>query len=153
MRDRQVNKPTWTRTFKFTLPVLLFSIVYMIPEFFEFSIQRHNVKDIGNSTDSNNTVVLKKFVHDGFTNISTKIVGSDFTLSETYVLAYFTVGNFIITGLIPLIMLAYFNFYIYFSIFRKIKPHYLIRFFFKYLWRIKYIFSDITLWNCCINNH
>ena len=113
MRDRQINKPTWTHTFKFTLPVLLFSIVYMIPEFFEFSIQRHNFEDIGNNTDLNHTVVLEKFVNDGFTNISTEIVVSDLRKSDTYVLAYITVGNFIITGLIPLILLAYFNFYIY----------------------------------------
>ena len=110
MRDRQINTPTWTRTFKFTLAVLLLSIVYIIPEFFEFSIQRDNMEDIGNSTDSNYTV---KIVNDGFTNISTKIVASDLRMSETYVLAYHYVGDLIITGLIPLIMLTYFNFYIY----------------------------------------
>ena len=110
MRDRQIKKPTWTRTFKFTLPVILLSIVYMIPGFFEISVQRINIEDIGICTDSNHTVTI---VNDSFTNISTCIVASDLRLSETYEFAYRCVGDLIITGIIPLMMLIYFNFYIY----------------------------------------
>ena len=113
VRDRHNNQPTWTETLKFTSPIIFLSIVYMIPEFFEFSIQHNELGEGIQSTELNRPVLSEKIVDDGSTNISTKIVVSDLRLSETYVLAYLTVVNVIITGLIPLSMLAYFNIYIY----------------------------------------
>ena len=46
-------------------------------------------------------------------NITTKIVLSDLRKNSTYVLLYKGFANFIVTGILPLILLAYFNFRIY----------------------------------------
>ena len=113
VRDHHTNNATWRKTLKFTLPIIFLSIVYMIPEFFEFSIEQNELGKGIQSSEMNRPVLFERIEYDGTTNISTKIVVTDLRLSVTYELAYRTVVNTIITGLIPLSMLAYFNIYIY----------------------------------------
>ena len=113
IRNQNTNKTTWTQTFKFTVPVIMISIIYMIPEFFEFSILRHELEDVNKSADFNATVLSEKLASDGLNYILTQIIVSDLRWSETYVLVYMNIGNILITGIIPLFLLAYFNFYIY----------------------------------------
>ena len=113
IRNQHTNKITWTQTLKFTVPVIIISVVYMIPEFFEFSILRHEFQDGNKSADLNSTVLSEKLGNDGLNYILTQIIVSDLRWSETYVLVYMNIGNILITGIIPLLMLAYFNFYIY----------------------------------------
>ena len=113
IRNQNTNKTTWTQTLKFTVPVIMISIVYMIPEFFEFSILRHELEDGKKSAYFNSTVLSEKLASDGLNYILTQIIVSDLRWSETYVLVYMNIGNILITGIIPLFMLAYFNFYIY----------------------------------------
>ena len=112
IRNQHANKTTWIQTFKFTVPVIVISIIYMIPEFFEFSILRHDLEDGNNSTNISLTVISDKIVSDDSNYILT-LQPSDLRWSETYVLIYMNIGNIIITGIIPVLMLAYFNFYVY----------------------------------------
>ena len=78
---------------KYTLPVVIFSALFNLPKFFEFSLQEvHN---------SNNTVV------------DLKPVPTKLRLDDNYVYFYVNWARFVVSGLFPLISLTLLNLAIY----------------------------------------
>ena len=113
MRNSNSSCATWLRVLKFVGPVILFSILYKLPECFEVSIESHILDDNNSDMNSSSLVISEKIVDDGTNNISTQILVSDLKNDKYYVLLYVNIGNIIVTGFAPLMLLAYFNFYIY----------------------------------------
>ena len=106
------NNTSWLRVFKFVGPVILFSIIFKLPEFFEVTTETIPFHDISNNTNLSSPVLSDEKIDEKY-NTSTSLVVSNMRANHWYVLVYMNISNLIVTGLIPLFMLAYFNLYIY----------------------------------------
>ena len=99
---------SWFRVFKFIGPVILFSVLFKLLEFFEFTTENVKMED---SYKSQSIILAEKI--DKIYNTSIRIIVSDMRMDPLYVLLYINIANIIVTGLIPFFLMIYFNFYIY----------------------------------------
>ena len=81
----------WKRLTYFVGPVIIFSIIYCLPEYFETYVCEHITKH----------------------NVTKIFVVSNFRLDKYYVIIYKNVLNNLVTGLIPIFSLASLNYAIY----------------------------------------
>ena len=112
IRNEQHFGATWLKVLKYVGPVVLLSGIFQLPVFFEVSTQKYIIeKDEGLA---NKTVILlsEKVESHGTYDIVTKLIISDLRSNELYELFYLNIANIIVTGVVPLLMLAYFNFFI-----------------------------------------
>ena len=110
-RTRQ-NESTCRRLLLYVLPVITFSVVYNIPKFFDLKILERPL-DFENSSNCsqsrlNDTSQSQCEIRTEFYTEPTKIRNN-----EAYILWYINVSNLIVTSVIPLLLLTYFNYKIY----------------------------------------
>ena len=87
----------WKIALKSTVPVIVFSVIFNLPKFFEW--------DIKESTMTNPETNM--------TEIKIRILPTDLRLNDNYVYYYVYWLRFLVTGLIPLVSLAFLNLAIY----------------------------------------
>lgn len=87
----------WKIALKSTVPVIVFSVIFNLPKFFEW--------DIEESTWSNPETNL--------TELKIRILPTDLRLNDDYVYYYVYWLRFLVTGLVPLVSLAFLNLAIY----------------------------------------
>ena len=89
--------PDWRITLKYTLPNIVFSVIFNLPKFFEFDVQ-----EIVETNSETNTTYAK--INLNPTNLR---------LDDNYVYYYVNWSRFLVSGLIPLVSLTVLNFAIY----------------------------------------
>ena len=82
---------------KYMLPVMLFSIVFNLPKFFE--IRMDETEFFNNQTNT--------------THIEFKLNPTELRLDDNYVFYYVNIARFVVSGLIPLITLTFLHMAIY----------------------------------------
>ena len=87
----------WIITLKYTMPNLIFSILFNLPKFFEFDTQE--IMEL----NSENNVTLTKI----------KLLPTKLRLNDNYVFYYVNLSRLLVSGLIPLVSLTILNFFIY----------------------------------------
>ena len=87
----------WKIALKSTVPVIVFSVIFNLPKFFEW--------DIEESTWSNPETNM--------TELKIRILPTDLRLNDDYVYYYVYWLRFLVTGLVPLVSLAFLNLAIY----------------------------------------
>ena len=106
MRNPVLNGETWTDVMKYVFPVLLFSILFKLPLFFE--VEPKNYLPGQNRTAT--PIGTMEHWHNGTHNISTTLVISNMRESRLYVSIYMNIANLVVTGILPVVVLIYFNF-------------------------------------------
>nr|XP_040583812.1 FMRFamide receptor-like [Lepeophtheirus salmonis] len=96
----------WKRVTAYVAPILIFSIAYNIPKFFEV---KPRVNVIYNQTEYD--PIAKTHVVYNVTQMDFDLTG--IRMNEDYVFYYVNVSRLIITGIIPLFSLSYLNMSIY----------------------------------------
>ena len=103
--------PAWRTALKYTIPNILFSVVYNLPKFFEFEVQEY--RELNFETRN---MTIQEFVDLNFdinmTKIKANISPTKLRLDENYVYFYVNLSRFLVSVLIPLVMLAILNFFI-----------------------------------------
>ena len=91
--------------------------MFKMSNFFEFEIEKDG--DDGIQLPSNTSVVLAKHIslNKGH-NVTTRIIVSDMRSDKLYVLLYMNITNIILTGLLPLALLAFLNYHIHQGVMR-----------------------------------
>ena len=89
--------PDWRITLKYTLPNIVFSVIFNLPKFFEFDVQ-----EIVETNSETNMTYAK--INLNPTNLR---------LDDNYVYYYVNWSRFLVSGLIPLVSLTVLNFAIY----------------------------------------
>ena len=79
-----------------TLPILFISILFNVPRFFDLTIREY--LDINGRNLTNETILRSYFIDE-----------TPLRINQTYIFLYVNVANFLVTGLIPLSLLAYLN--------------------------------------------
>jgi len=107
-------KGSWKTVMKYVLPVVVFSIIFKFPIFFEFFTKRCNESCTDNQ---NNEQSFSSFNdtegNDKGSSYSLRLCRAKFRESPDYVLYYINIGHLMITGLIPLISLIILNCLVY----------------------------------------
>lgn len=98
----------WKAAMTYTFPVILFSVLFNMPKFFEFTIAHEVVEMKVNA----NVTVNETYV---------KYVPTHMRLDDNYVFYYINWARLVVTGLIPLLSLAILNWAIYRGIKRRKK--------------------------------
>ena len=105
---------SWLKVIKLVGPVILFSILFKLPSFGEITIETIKERNDSNNTNSSSIVLSEKLLNDdGVFSTTTRIIVSTWRQNHLYVMLYKTIANIIVTGPLPLVLLSYFNFYIY----------------------------------------
>ena len=106
---------SWIGVLKFVLPVVVFSILFKMPTFFDFDVASIKVGGDNNKQSFPNTgyVIAEHISIEKTYNITTRITVSNMRSDELYVLLYMTIANIIFTGVLPVALLAFLNFHIY----------------------------------------
>ena len=89
--------PDWRITLKYTVPNIVFSVIFNLPKFFEFDVQ-----EIVETNSETNMTYAK--INLNPTNLR---------LDDNYVYYYVNWSRFLVSGLIPLVGLTVLNFAIY----------------------------------------
>ena len=87
----------WIITLKYTIPNLIFSVLFNLPKFFEFDMQE--IMEINSETNMTQTRI--------------KFHPTKLRLNDNYVFYYVNLSRLLVSGLIPLVSLAVLNFFIY----------------------------------------
>ena len=87
--------PNWRIAFKYTVPVVLMSILFNLPKFYEWKIEEM----LENETNS--------------TEINIELIPTDLRLNDYYVYYYVNIARLVVSGLVPLVSLAVLNLAIY----------------------------------------
>ena len=112
IRNDQHFGTTWKQVFYYIGPVILLSFAYHLPVFFEVTIETCSESD-EKCVDNSTTIVLsEKDEENDVDDVVTRLSISKLRSNETYTLLYLNIGNIIITGIVPLLILAYFNFFV-----------------------------------------
>ena len=111
IRNDQHFGATWMQVFYYIGPVLLFSFVYHLPMFFEVTIETCSESD-EKCNDDTTIVLSEKVERNDVNNVVTRLSISKFRSNDTYSLLYLNLGNIIITGIVPLLVLAFLNFFV-----------------------------------------
>ena len=99
-RTRQ-NESTCHRLLLYILPVITFSVVYNIPKFFDLKIEE-KPKEFADALVRKNTQF--------------DMQPTDLRNNPAYILWYINVSNLVVTSVVPLLLLTYFNYKIYTSL-------------------------------------
>ena len=89
--------PDWRITLKYTVPNIVFSVIFNLPKFFEFDVQE--IVETNPETNS--------------TYIEINLNPTNLRLDDNYVYYYVNWSRFLVSGLIPLVSLTGLNFAIY----------------------------------------
>ena len=101
----------WRTALKYTIPNILFSVVYNLPKFFEFEMQEY--RELNFETRNMTMQELVDLNFDiNMTKIKANISPTKLRLDENYVYFYVNLSRFLVSVLIPLVMLAILNFFI-----------------------------------------
>ena len=112
-RTRQ-NVNTCHRLLLYILPVITFSILYNIPKFFDLKVAEvttTNCLEDGIPND-NGTVQSSNCT----TYMEYRMEPTDIRNNDHYILWYINISNLVVTAVIPLVLLTYFNYKIYTSL-------------------------------------
>lgn len=112
MQNRSSRGATWLQVLKFVGPVILFSVIFQIPTFFEIATESELIADNKSFTNATSIAISEKIENYDTYDVVTRLVISDLRSHDMYVLIYQNFANIIVTGIIPLLLLAYFNFVI-----------------------------------------
>ena len=112
MQSRSSRGATWLQVLKFVGPVILFSVIFQIPTFFEIATESELVADNKSFANATSIAISEKIENYDTYDVVTRLVISDLRSHDMYVLIYQNFANIIVTGIIPLLLLAYFNFFI-----------------------------------------
>lgn len=104
---------SWTKVLKFVGPVVLFSTIFKFPSFLEFEVESTQSIFVNKSIVVRGPWTWSHSSTDNTYNISKRIVVTDMRIDDLYILLYVNIANTLVTGLVPLALLAYFNFRIY----------------------------------------
>ena len=107
----------WLHLMRFVTPVIGVVILYTLPKFWELELDSLTIHGSNNSTQN---------LHQNISNIAAlEIVFSPLRLNRSYVLWYITIGTTLMTNILPLSLLVYFNSKIYFGLkrFSEIRRH------------------------------
>ena len=107
MRNQMIYGVTWTNVMKFVVPVVLFSIIFKFPLFFEV-VPEHYVSGEDSSLGGTSIGTMKEW-YNGTHNISSTLVVSNMRKNHLYVSFYMNIANLVVTGIFPVIVLIYFN--------------------------------------------
>ena len=121
-RNRSIGSSEGKRVLKYVSPVIVFSLIYCMPVFFSVTIQPHtfvtNTSSLSTNASSNFTSTLQMNVE----NITKNCLWpTKLRLSKEFILWYNNVTNFVVTGAIPFLSLAFFNCKIYLLIQSSLK--------------------------------
>lgn len=121
-RNRSIGSSEGKRVLKYVSPVIFFSIIFHIPTFFAFMLQTAEVApthgwhpyyghpDFNLSMTLNSITNETKITDERFQSINiTCIVATKLRQSQSFILWYKNVANFVVTGAIPFIGLACLN--------------------------------------------
>ena len=98
----------WLHFMRYTMPVILGAILYYLPKFWEQELKYSNIHGSKNST---------QMQQQNISNITVpQIVFTPFRHNRSYVLWYVTLGNTVMTSLIPFSLLVYLNLRVYFRL-------------------------------------
>ena len=112
MRNQSSGGATCTRVLKFVIPVILFSVAFKIPTFLEIDTETHVVSNYENLNDTTSVLIHEKIEEYDTYDIVTRLKVSDLRSHHMYNLFYLNIANIAITGIIPVFLLAFFNFFI-----------------------------------------
>jgi hypothetical protein len=82
---------------KYTVPVVIFSVMFNLPKFFEFTLEK---------------VEIENYLTN-LTEIRLKVMPTDLRLDDNYVYYYVNWSRLVVTGLVPLLSLGVLNLAIY----------------------------------------
>ena len=99
------------RVIRYVGPIIVLASLFYIPKLFELHLEKHEICEENNSTNSNETVY-----HCWYEN---QVQVADLRKNDIYILWYLNVTNLLLTAIIPLAALAVLNF----KIFRKLKEY------------------------------
>ena len=91
------NGPTGRSILRYMVPVMLFSILFNLPKFFEIDLEEYEFYDT-------NTNATKMNLH---------LKPSKLRLDDNYVFYYVNLARFVVSGLLPLVTLTYLHVAIY----------------------------------------
>ena len=125
-RNRSIGSSEGKRVLKYVSPVIFFSIIYCMPTFFSFMIQSGDISpthpwhpmfmhpDYNSSLIYNSETKETEVNDERFQNITiTCIIATKLRESQSFILWYKNVANFVVTGAIPFLSLACLNCKIY----------------------------------------
>lgn len=112
MRNQSSSRETCTRVLKFVIPVILFSVAFKIPSFFEIDTETHVLSKNQTLNDTTSVVIHENIDEYDSHDVVTRLMLSDLRSHQMYSLIYLNIANIAITGIIPVFLLAYFNFFI-----------------------------------------
>ena len=125
-RNRSIGSSEGKRVLKYVSPVIFFSIIYCMPTFFSFIIESGEVTpshpwhpyykhpDYNSSMLYNDKANVSDAYDDRFQNMTIScIIPTQLRQSESFILWYKNVANFVVTGAIPFLSLACLNCKIY----------------------------------------
>ena len=113
MRNQSSNGASCSDVLKLVAPVILFSIAFQIPSFLEIDTESYVVSSYESFNDTTSSVVIHEKIEEYDTHdVVTRLVLSDLRSHHMYNLLYLNIANIAITGIIPVFLLTYFNFFI-----------------------------------------
>ena len=112
MQNRQMSGATWLQTLKFVGPVILFSVIFQLPTFFEIATESEVIEDNTSLINATSIAISEKIENYDTYDVVTRLVISDLRSHDMYVLIYQNFANIVVTGILPLLLLAYFNYFI-----------------------------------------
>lgn len=98
---------SWLRVLKYVGPIVFCSSAYNLPRFFEFSVELSDPNNIYNESD--NHISNQNNCSNQHINVTSELRWHD----EWYVLLYINISSFILTAMLPLLLLTYLNASIY----------------------------------------
>ena len=112
MRNQSSNLASYKQVLKLITPVILFSVAFQIPSFLEVDTETHIVSKNETFNDTSSVVIHGKLEVYDTHDVVTWLVVSDLRSHHMYNLLYLNIANIAITGIIPVFLLAFFNFFI-----------------------------------------
>ena len=107
MKNPILHGISWINVSKYVLPVLFFSVLYKLPLFFEVEPENYIS---GNNKPSNKTSIgITEEWNNGTHDIVSTLVISYMRENHLYVSFYMNAANLVVTGIIPVVVLIYFN--------------------------------------------
>ena len=112
MRNQQHVGATWKQVSKYVLPVISLSFAFELPVVFEVATKRYSKLDPNSLANGTSILLSEKTENNGGNDIITKLVVSELRSNNIYVLFYMNIANMVVTGIIPVLVLAFFNFFV-----------------------------------------
>jgi hypothetical protein len=113
MRNPNMSGASWLKVIRFVGFVIFVSAFFKLPEFFETNVVNTILDNNTTNTSYDGAVLARDITDNGVHNISTELVISTLRRNHVYVLLYMNIANIVVTGIIPLVALTYFNYHIH----------------------------------------